>query len=72
MTKQARTTKGRLAVIVSGTRTARPGVWARSLCINKSLQIGSLLPYIEMLVDHGFEVMVLNPNFNTIGGRMTS
>lgn len=80
MTKNARTTEGRLAVFVSGVRIARcagklaapdlcrPGVWARSLCINKSLQIGSLLPYIEMAVDHGFEVMVLNPNYNSIGG----
>lgn len=40
----------------------RAGQWARRLCINDSLDTGSILPYLEKCKELGYGVIVLNPN----------
>ncbi len=37
-----------LAVLIQGVGAVRPGQWARALCINDSLDTGSMLPAITM------------------------
>lgn len=55
-------TKGAL-VLIQGTGDVRPGVWARSVCINDSLDNGSMLPQIKFAVENGMACLILNPNF---------
>jgi hypothetical protein len=43
----------------------RPGVWARSLCINDSLRTGSMFPYFDRAIEEGYGIIVLNPNLNS-------
>jgi len=40
----------------------RPGVWARSLCINDTVHTGSMLPFVGKAKYLGYSVLILNPN----------
>lgn len=40
------------------------GQWARALCINNTLEMGSILPYLKKCKELGFGVIVCNPNLN--------
>jgi hypothetical protein len=39
-------------------------MWARSVCINQSLELGSILPMLDYAQANGFSVIVLNPNMS--------
>ena len=47
--------------IIQGTGGVRAGLWARSVCINDNLYLGSIIPYIEKF-QKDFSIIVLNPN----------
>ena len=42
----------------------RAGIWARSVCINEGLELGSMLPIIDVCRDANIPVLVMNPNYN--------
>jgi hypothetical protein len=42
----------------------RPGQWARALCINDSLEVGTIFPYLRKCAERGWGVVVFNPNQN--------
>ena len=50
--------------IIQGTGTVRVGLWARSVCINANLYLGSIIPYIKKAFENNFSLIVLNPNEN--------
>ncbi|XP_067010373.2 FAM172 family protein homolog CG10038 isoform X2 [Anabrus simplex] len=52
----------RLLILLQGSGAVRAGMWARSLIINEGLETGSQIPYINKAREHGYSVMVLNPN----------
>jgi len=39
-------------------------MWARSVCINYGLQLGSVLPMLQYAQEKGFSAIVLNPNMS--------
>lgn len=43
----------------------RAGIWARSVCINESLELGSMLPFIDLCHNLSIPVLVMNPNMST-------
>jgi hypothetical protein len=49
----------------------RAGQWARRLCINDSLDTGSILPYLTQAKAEGYGVIVLNPNNNSVQVKTT-
>ena len=49
--------------IIQGTGAVRPGLWARSVCINNNINLGSIIPYIEKF-EKDFSFVVFNPNEN--------
>ncbi|TNV79383.1 hypothetical protein FGO68_gene14982 [Halteria grandinella] len=51
-------------VLIQGTGQVRAGVWARSVCINESIEKGSMLPQIDAALKNGCSVIVFNPNLN--------
>lgn len=51
-------------VIIQGSGAVRPGMWARALCINAALSMGTIFPYLEKAASEGYGVIVLNPNEN--------
>jgi hypothetical protein len=51
-------------VLIQGTGAVRAGVWARSVCINETNDLGSMLPQIRWATERGHPVIVLNPNYN--------
>ena len=51
-------------VLIQGTGAVRAGVWARSVVVNDSLEIGSMLPQIEWANENKLPVIVMNPNYN--------
>ena len=57
------TNKEKCMVFIQGTGPCRPGVWARSVCINEGINLGSIFPQLEHARTHGYSVIVLNPNF---------
>ncbi|UJR08188.1 hypothetical protein I4U23_012461 [Adineta vaga] len=49
-------------ILLQGSGVVRPGQWARSCCINESLDIGSMFPYMTKAKEHNLSVIILNPN----------
>jgi len=62
MSEDALTNPNKLLLLIQGSGAVRPGQWARALCLNESLEIGSILPYLKKAVDRGYGVIVFNPN----------
>ena len=51
---------------VSNCRFLHFRVWARSVCMNESLELGSMLPLIKTALKNKVSVIVFNPNFNRV------
>lgn len=49
-------------ILIQGSGVVRPGQWARSCCINDSLDIGAMFPYMNKAKEHKLSVIILNPN----------
>ena len=49
-------------IIIQGAGPVRLGQWARSICINDNLNLGSMIPYVEKAIQNKFSVIILNPN----------
>jgi len=52
-------------MLIQGSGAVRAGMWARALCINNDLALGSVIPYIHKAQAIGYGVIVLNPNYNS-------
>ena len=50
-------------VLIQGTGAVRAGIWARSVCINENLGLGSMLPFIDVCQNKDIPVLVMNPNY---------
>jgi hypothetical protein len=53
-----------LVLLIQGAGAVRAGQWARALCINENLSLGTIFPYLENCKALGYGVMVFNPNLN--------
>ncbi|CUI14196.1 Hypothetical protein, putative [Bodo saltans] len=51
-------------LLCQGSGAVRPGMWARALCMNNTLDRGTVFPYIRDAQSRGWGVLVLNPNEN--------
>ena len=51
-----------LLVVICGTGPVMAGQWTRKLCINDSLNDGTIFKYLEWASALGLGVLVLNPN----------
>ena len=49
-------------LLIPGAGSVYAGLWSRSVCINESLNTGSMLPFIESAESEGYEVLIFNPN----------
>jgi hypothetical protein len=56
-------TKGAL-ILIQGTGDVRSGYWARSVCMNDTLELGSMIPDIEFAQQHGLACLIMNPNYS--------
>jgi hypothetical protein len=54
-----------LVLLCQGSGAVRPGMWARALCINDTLDQGCIFGYLDRIISRGWGVVVLNPNENT-------
>jgi hypothetical protein len=54
----------KLMLLIQGSGAVRAGQWARALCINENLDLGTILPYLKKCKELGFGVIVFNPNLN--------
>ena len=58
------TNKNRALVLIQGTGDVRSGFWARSVCMNDTIDLGSMIPDIDFARKNGFSVLVMNPNYS--------
>ena len=58
-------TNPKCLIIIQGAGPVRLGQWARSLCINDNLFIGSMIPYVQKAVENNTSVIILNINMRT-------
>jgi len=70
MTPDALTNKDKLMLLIQGSGAVRPGQWARALCINDSLDTGAIFGYLQRARDHGYGVIVFNPNLNAVSKEL--
>jgi len=66
ITPDALTNPNKLMLLIQGSGAVRPGQWARALCINDSLNQGSILPYLQKAIAARYGVIVFNPNLNRV------
>eukprot|EP00923_Selenidium_pygospionis_P050160 GHVN01086630.1.p1 GENE.GHVN01086630.1~~GHVN01086630.1.p1 ORF type:complete len:333 (-),score=63.14 GHVN01086630.1:35-1033(-) len=59
-------------LVCQGSGAVRPGMWARALCVNESLEVGSIFSYLDKIKQRGWGVMVLNPNENSSQGHVNA
>jgi len=55
-------TNPKCLMLIQGTGAVRLGQWARSVCINENLRLGTMLPYLEKAIKNNFSVIIFNPN----------
>jgi len=55
-----------LVLLIQGAGAVRAGQWARALCINENLSIGTIFPYLVTCKELGYGVIVFNPNLNEL------
>eukprot|EP00770_Monocercomonoides_exilis_P007643 MONOS_7604.1-p1 / transcript=MONOS_7604.1 / gene=MONOS_7604 / organism=Monocercomonoides_exilis_PA203 / gene_product=GM26026 / transcript_product=GM26026 / location=Mono_scaffold00264:11852-13167(-) / protein_length=264 / sequence_SO=supercontig / SO=protein_coding / is_pseudo=false len=60
--------------VIQGSGAVRPGQWSRALCINESLDEGSIFPYLQDFEKRGWGCVVFNPNdaIDFVGGRFST
>eukprot|EP01006_Ploeotia_vitrea_P008764 TRINITY_DN20939_c0_g1_i1.p1 TRINITY_DN20939_c0_g1~~TRINITY_DN20939_c0_g1_i1.p1 ORF type:complete len:359 (+),score=40.11 TRINITY_DN20939_c0_g1_i1:27-1079(+) len=51
-----------LVLLIQGSGAVRAGMWARALCINETLSLGTIFPYLDKIKERGWGVIVFNPN----------
>lgn len=59
-------TADRLMLLIQGSGAVRAGQWARAVCLNDCLELGSILPYLARAKKNGMGVIVFNPNLNVV------
>lgn len=59
-------TASKLLLIINNASGSLMGIFSRSLCLEKGLSKGSMLPYIERAMNAGYGVLILRPNANSI------
>lgn len=64
ISKDWETNSEKAMVLIQGAGDVRSGIWSRSICINDSLELGSMIPYAKQAVEENYSVIILNPNFN--------
>ena len=62
VTTQDFSTNPKCLMLIQGTGAVRLGQWARSVCINDNIYIGSMIPYVEKAIKNKFSVIIYNPN----------
>ena len=55
----------RALVLIQGSGNARAGIWANSVCMNDSLEMGSMLPLLDTCRNLNIPLLVMNPNLNS-------
>lgn len=55
-------TSPKCMLLIQGTGAVRLGQWARSVCINDNLNLGSMVPYVRKAKNLNFSVVIFNPN----------
>ena len=56
--------KNSALILIQGSGSVRPGIWARSASIVSNFEIGTMLPQVDWAVNHKQKhaVLILNPN----------
>jgi len=49
-------------ILIQGTGVVRLGQWARSVCINENLTLGTMIPYVDKALKNKYSVIIMNPN----------
>eukprot|EP01124_Arcella_intermedia_P022202 TRINITY_DN3262_c0_g1_i1.p1 TRINITY_DN3262_c0_g1~~TRINITY_DN3262_c0_g1_i1.p1 ORF type:complete len:474 (-),score=94.87 TRINITY_DN3262_c0_g1_i1:34-1455(-) len=55
-----------LLLLIQGSGAVRAGQWARALCINENLDLGTILPYVKKAQELQWGIVVFNPNLNEL------
>ena len=55
-------TSPKCLILIQGTGVVRLGQWARSVCINENLNLGTMMPYVEKAIKNNYSVLIMNPN----------
>ena len=55
-------TNPKCLLLLPGAGVVKLGQWARSVCINENLDLGSMIPYVQEATRSGFSVAIFNSN----------
>ncbi|CAF2126279.1 unnamed protein product [Rotaria magnacalcarata] len=57
-----RTNQNGCLILIQGLGIVPAGQWSRACCINESLDIGAMFPYMTKAKEHNLSIIILNPN----------
>lgn len=49
-------------VLIQGAGHVRIGIWSNAVCINEGLNIGSMIPFVQIAQKKGYSILIMNPN----------
>ena len=55
-------TNPKCLILIQGTGVVRLGQWARSVCINENLNLGTMIPYVDKAIKDNYSALIMNPN----------
>lgn len=64
MTQDFYSNTAKVLLIIHGKGQVRAGQWSRKICVNESLDSGSIIPYLNSGISLGYSILVANPNLN--------
>ena len=62
LTSQDFPTNPKCLMLIQGTGAVRLGQWARSVCINENIYLGSMIPYVKKALENKWSIIIYNPN----------
>ena len=51
-----------LLILIQGAGEVRPGIWSRSVCLTDDIDLGSMIPLVNLASNHNWVTLIMNPN----------
>ena len=49
-------------ILIQGAGNVKLGIWSNSACINEGLNVGSMIPFVQIAKKNGYSILIMNPN----------
>ena len=55
-------TNPKCLILIQGAGHVKLGLWSNSVTINEGINLGSMIPFVELAKKYGYSILIMNPN----------